>query len=83
MNNLRYTKDRNSGVAIGLNVHTALVEIREKLSIPETQWPQVISELCTLNHIEEAAVLSTCNRAVGDTRYSYRCKAVNWLPYRR
>nr|AEI83423.1 glutamyl-tRNA reductase [Camellia sinensis] len=58
----RYTKDRSSVVAIGLNVHTAPVEIREKLSIPEAQWPQAISELCALNHIEEAAVLSTCNR---------------------
>ncbi|GMP42894.1 hypothetical protein CsSME_00012478 [Camellia sinensis var. sinensis] len=56
----RYTKDRSSVVAIGLNVHTALVEIREKLSIPEAQWPQAISELCALNHIKEAVVLSTC-----------------------
>ncbi|CAL5397139.1 unnamed protein product [Camellia sinensis] len=61
----RYTKDRSSVVAIGLNVHTALVEIREKLSIPEAQWPQAISELCALNHIEEAAVLSTCNKMFG------------------
>lgn len=47
---------------IGLNIHTAPVEMREKLAIPEAQWPQVIQELCALNHIEEAAVLSTCNR---------------------
>lgn len=47
---------------IGLNFHTASVEVREKLAIPEANWPQAISELCTLNHIEEAAVLSTCNR---------------------
>lgn len=49
-------------MVIGLNVHTAPVEIREKLNIPEIQWPQAIGELCSLNHIEEAAVLSTCNR---------------------
>ncbi|KAK9287423.1 hypothetical protein L1049_015844 [Liquidambar formosana] len=36
--------------------------MREKLAIPEAQWPQAIGELCALNHIEEAAVLSTCNR---------------------
>ncbi|GFY87078.1 glutamyl-tRNA reductase family protein [Actinidia rufa] len=36
--------------------------MREKLSIPEAQWPRAISELCALNHIDEAAVLSTCNR---------------------
>ncbi|PSS19298.1 Glutamyl-tRNA reductase [Actinidia chinensis var. chinensis] len=58
----RYTKDRSSIVVIGLNVHTAPVEMREKLSIPEAQWPRAISELCALNHIDEAAVLSTCNR---------------------
>lgn len=58
----RYTKEKSSIVVIGLNVHTAPVEVREKLAIPEAQWPQAISELCDLNHIEEAAVLSTCNR---------------------
>ncbi|KAF4379576.1 hypothetical protein F8388_023593 [Cannabis sativa] len=58
----RYTKEKSSFVIVGLNVHTAPVEIREKVNIPESQWPQAISELCDLNHIEEAAVLSTCNR---------------------
>ncbi|WJX52415.1 Glutamyl-tRNA reductase 2, chloroplastic [Trifolium repens] len=58
----RYTKEKSSIIVIGLNVHTAPVEMREKLAIPEAQWPQVIQELCALNHIEEAAVLSTCNR---------------------
>ncbi|KAL5988382.1 Glutamyl-tRNA reductase 1, chloroplastic [Asimina triloba] len=58
----RYTKERSSIVAIGLSVHTAPVEMREKLAIPEAEWPRAIGELCSLNHIEEAAVLSTCNR---------------------
>lgn len=58
----RYTKESSSIVVIGLNYRTAPIEIREKLSIPEAQWPQAINELCALNHIEEAAVLSTCNR---------------------
>ncbi|KAG8368560.1 hypothetical protein BUALT_Bualt15G0058200 [Buddleja alternifolia] len=58
----RYTKATSSIVVIGLNYRTAPIEIREKLSIPEAQWPQAIGELCALNHIEEAAVLSTCNR---------------------
>lgn len=49
-------------MVIGISFHTAPVDIREKLSIPEAQLPQAISELCALNHIEEAAVLSTCNR---------------------
>ncbi|XP_049351702.1 glutamyl-tRNA reductase 1, chloroplastic-like [Solanum verrucosum] len=58
----RYTKESSSIMVIGLNIHTAPVEVREKVSIPEAQWPQAIRELCSLNHIEEAAVLSTCNR---------------------
>ncbi|GMN40220.1 hypothetical protein TIFTF001_009448 [Ficus carica] len=58
----RYTKQRSSIVVIGLSVHTAPVEMREKLAIPEAEWPRAIGELCGLNHIEEAAVLSTCNR---------------------
>ncbi|KAL7175796.1 hypothetical protein ACSBR2_029396 [Camellia fascicularis] len=58
----RYTKERSSIVVIGLSVHTAPVEMREKLAIPEAEWPRAIEELCGLNHIEEAAVLSTCNR---------------------
>ncbi|EPS64771.1 hypothetical protein M569_10006, partial [Genlisea aurea] len=58
----RYTKERSSIVVIGLSVHTAPVEMREKLAIPEAEWPRAINELCGLNHIEEAAVLSTCNR---------------------
>lgn len=49
-------------MVIGLSVHTAPVEMREKLAIPEAEWPRAIGELCSLNHIEEAAVLSTCNR---------------------
>lgn len=49
-------------MVIGLSVHTAPVEMREKLAIPEAEWPRAIGELCGLNHIEEAAVLSTCNR---------------------
>lgn len=57
-----YTKERSSIIVIGLSFHTAPVEVREKLAIPEANWPQAIVELCALNHIEEAAVLSTCNR---------------------
>ena len=49
-------------VAIGLSVHTAPVALREKLAIPEAEWPRAIAELTAYPHIEEAAVLSTCNR---------------------
>ncbi|URD86862.1 glutamyl-tRNA reductase [Musa troglodytarum] len=58
----RYMKERSSIAVIGLSVHTAPVEMHEKLAVPEAQWPRAIGELCNLNHISEAAVLSTCNR---------------------
>lgn len=47
---------------VGLSHKTAPVEVREKLSIPEPQCEQAIAELCSYPHIEEVAILSTCNR---------------------
>ncbi|MBP5971159.1 glutamyl-tRNA reductase [Brasilonema sp. CT11] len=47
---------------VGLSHKTAPVEIREKLSIPEEQIENAIALLCSYPHIEEAAILSTCNR---------------------
>lgn len=49
-------------MVIGLSFHTSPLEMRERLAIPEAEWPLAITQLCALNHIEEAAVLSTCNR---------------------
>lgn len=47
---------------VGLSHKTAPVEVREKLSIPEPQYDQAIADLCRYPHIQEVAVLSTCNR---------------------
>ncbi len=47
---------------VGLSHKTAPVEIREKLSIPEAQIEKAMVQLCSYPHIEEAAILSTCNR---------------------
>ncbi|OUL25685.1 glutamyl-tRNA reductase [Nostoc sp. RF31YmG] len=47
---------------VGLSHKTAPVEIREKLSIPEDKVDQAIAYLRSCSHIEEAAILSTCNR---------------------
>ncbi|KAJ7296911.1 hypothetical protein O6H91_14G008200 [Diphasiastrum complanatum] len=58
----RYTSEKSSILVLGLSVHSAPVEMREKLAVPEAEWPRAIGELCGQNHIEEAAVLSTCNR---------------------
>jgi glutamyl-tRNA reductase len=47
---------------VGLSHKTAPVEVREKLSIPENVCEKAIAQLCSYPHIEEVAILSTCNR---------------------
>lgn len=47
---------------VGLSHKTAPVEIREKLSIPEPQTESAIAQLTSYPHIDEVAILSTCNR---------------------
>ncbi|GET39376.1 glutamyl-tRNA reductase [Microseira wollei] len=47
---------------VGLSHKTATVEVREKLSIPEPQVEGAIAHLLSYPHIEEVAILSTCNR---------------------
>jgi glutamyl-tRNA reductase len=47
---------------VGLSHKTATVEVREKLSIQEPMWNEASAKLCEYESIQEAAVLSTCNR---------------------
>lgn len=47
---------------VGLSHKTAPVEIREKLSVAEDAREAVTTQVCHQAHIEEAAILSTCNR---------------------
>jgi hypothetical protein len=49
-------------IVLGLSHKTATVEVREKLSISEAQWNAASAALCKYDSIQEAAVLSTCNR---------------------
>jgi len=49
-------------IVVGLSHKTAPVEVREKLSIPTPQMEAAIAHLCSYPHIEESAILSTCNR---------------------
>ncbi|KAL3917334.1 MAG: hypothetical protein SGPRY_006447 [Prymnesium sp.] len=61
-------------LVIGLSHKTATVEIREKLSILEADWNTASKALCKYDSIQEAAVLSTCNRfevyVAGEDPYS-------------
>mmetsp|Transcript_43029 Transcript_43029/g.80014 ORF Transcript_43029/g.80014 Transcript_43029/m.80014 type:complete len:647 (-) Transcript_43029:104-2044(-) len=47
---------------VGLSHHTASVEVREKLSAPDTKWNEVSAQILELPSIDEAAIISTCNR---------------------
>jgi len=47
---------------VGLSIHHAEVEVREKLAIPEAMWNAASMEICASGDVTEAAVLSTCNR---------------------
>eukprot|EP00984_Skeletonema_dohrnii_P019912 scaffold9617_cov65-Skeletonema_dohrnii-CCMP3373.AAC.1 len=47
---------------IGLSIHHAQVEVREKLAIPESEWNDQSALITSTGQVEEAAILSTCNR---------------------
>jgi len=47
---------------VGLSIHHAQVEVREKLAIAEADWNAASAEMVETGAIAEAAVLSTCNR---------------------
>ncbi|KAL8136989.1 hypothetical protein V2J09_002990 [Rumex salicifolius] len=55
-----YTRERCSIVAI--SVCAPLEETREKLAIAESEWCRANKELCRLDRVQEAAILSTPNR---------------------
>ena len=47
---------------LGVNHNTAPVEIRERLAFVESAIPRHLDEIRDLEAVEEAVVLSTCNR---------------------
>jgi len=47
---------------VGLSHKTAPVDVREKLSIPDDAKEKATAQLQTYPHLEEVAILSTCNR---------------------
>lgn len=49
-------------IALGLNHQTAPLALREKVALDAVGLPEALSSLTALHGVEEAAVLSTCNR---------------------
>jgi len=71
---------------VGLSIHHAEVDVREKLAIAEDDWNTASHEICENGVISEAAVLSTCNRfevyyAASDPR-SAMAEVTNYLSKR-
>ena len=48
--------------ALGLNHHTAPLDVREKVAFDPLRLPQALVELTHGREVREAAILSTCNR---------------------
>lgn len=68
-------------LAVGLNHHTAPVALRERVSIGPEAIPGALAGLRAASGVEEAAILSTCNRtevycSLGD---SEPASVVDWL----
>jgi len=49
-------------VLIGVNHRTAPVEVRERFAIPESHLPEAVRSLASSPGVEEAMIVSTCNR---------------------
>ncbi len=58
-------------LVLGINHTSAPIEVREKLAFLERDLPRALTALSALPHVQEGALLSTCNRteayAVGET----------------
>ena len=50
-------------LVIGLNHSTAPVQIREKITFPGDEEGRVTRSFADIDGVEEAMILSTCNRA--------------------
>lgn len=49
-------------IVIGVNHQTAPVEVREQFAIPEARLPEAVKRLASHPEVEEAMIVSTCNR---------------------
>lgn len=57
-------------ILVGLNHRTAPVDVRERLSVPEPKLTETTQSIRTIEGVDGAAILSTCNRveAIVSTR---------------
>jgi glutamyl-tRNA reductase len=70
-------------LTIGVNHQSAPIELRERLTISDAVLPAALDKLMGVPSIEEAAIVSTCNRtelycSVSST-YTSKQDAIDWL----
>ncbi|HEX7705435.1 MAG TPA: glutamyl-tRNA reductase [Thermoanaerobaculia bacterium] len=69
-------------ILVGLNHRTAPVEVRERLSVPDTRLADTTSAVRSIEGVDGVAILSTCNRveAIVSTRdEDVIASIVEWL----
>jgi glutamyl-tRNA reductase len=68
-------------LAIGINYNTAPVSIRERLSFSTDILHNALNELIHLKEVNEAAILSTCNRTelYCSTQFADQNLLINWI----
>jgi glutamyl-tRNA reductase len=49
-------------LVVGTSHQTTPLEVREKLAINSSDYGKTVKELCSIDSVEEALILSTCNR---------------------
>jgi glutamyl-tRNA reductase len=49
-------------IALGLNHNSASIDLRESVAVSDTELPELLGSLASMEQIQEAAILSTCNR---------------------
>ncbi|MFN6961534.1 MAG: glutamyl-tRNA reductase [Rhodocyclaceae bacterium] len=65
--------------ALGINHHTAPLEIREQVAFAPARLGQALNDLLRARPIREAAILSTCNRTELYCATDEPAAAVDWL----
>ncbi|MDO8959336.1 MAG: glutamyl-tRNA reductase [Rhodocyclaceae bacterium] len=65
--------------ALGINHHTAPLDIREQVAFDPAQLTQALHDLLRARPVREAAILSTCNRTELYCATTEPAAAIHWL----
>lgn len=72
-------------VVFGINHDTATVALREKVAIAPECMSEALLSLCQQEHVQEAVILSTCNRTeiIASCSHTDHDEIVHWLASHR